>query len=91
MQATCTYEPKWITETHVSVEVDKYVDYLYSLSDSHSYNLMQKNYRRLLCAIKSFKLKQVRNLVEVKPGKAMFVDIIKIPCCVYLFLKGSIY
>ena len=66
MQATCTYEPKWVPETHVSVGVDKYVDYLYLLSDSHSYNLTQKNYRRLSYATRSFKLKQIRNLVEVK-------------------------
>ena len=42
MQATCTYEPKWLPETHVPIGVNKYVDYLYSLSDSLSYNLTQK-------------------------------------------------
>ena len=89
MQAMCTYEPKWVPETHVPVGVNKYVDYLYSLSDSHSYNLTQKNYRRFLYATRSFKLKQVRNLVEVKRGKATFVEIIKNPHCMYPFFQGE--
>ena len=70
MKATCSYEPSWVPGRLGSpVTVNKYVDYLYSLSDSHSLDLMQKNYTRLLYATRSFKLKQVRNLVEVKQGK----------------------
>ena len=91
MKATCS----WVPETHGSpLTVDKYVDYLYSLSDSHSFNLRQKNYKRLLYAMRSFKLKLVRNLVKVKQGKATFVDYIKTPCCVYPFFfkkKGGAF
>ena len=84
MKTMCSYEPSWVPEMQRSpVIVNKYVDYLYSLSDSHSLDLMQKNYKRLLYAMRSFKLKQVRNLVEVEQGKATFVDYINIPCCVY--------
>ena len=86
MKAMCSYEPSWVPEMHGSpVTVNKYVDYLYSLSNSHSFDLTQNNYKRLLYAMRSFKLKQVRNLVEVKQGKATFVDYINIPCCVYPF------
>ena len=93
MKVTCSYEPSWVPEMHGSpVTVNKYVDYLYSLSDSHSVNLMQKNYKRLLYAMRSFKLKQVKNLVEVKQDKATFVDYINIPHCVYiLFLKKGAF
>ena len=64
MKATFSYEPSWVPDMHGSpVRVDKYVDYWYSLSNSHSFNLTQKNYKRLLYAMRSFKLKQVKNLV----------------------------
>ena len=87
----CSYEPSLVPEMHGSpVTVNKYVDYLFSLSDSHSFYLRQKNNKKLLYAMRSFKLKLVKNLVEVKQGKATVVDYIKIPCCVFpplFFLK----
>ena len=74
MKATLSYEPSWLPEMHGSpVRVNKYVDYMYSLSDSQSFHSMQKNYKRLLYAMRSFKLKQVRNLVKVKQGKAKVI------------------
>ena len=60
LKATCSYKPDWDQETHRSpVSVDKYVDYLYFLSDGHSVHLMQMNYKKVLFASRLFKLKQV--------------------------------
>ena len=40
LKATCSYEPGWVQETHRSpVSIDKYVDYLYLLADTHSVHL----------------------------------------------------
>ena len=71
MQANCTYEPNLVSQMYISVEVDRYVDYLYLLASYHSYQLAQKHYGRHLSAARTFNLKKVRNFCLENDVKSM--------------------
>ena len=76
VSASCTYEPGFIQECHrAPISVDRYVDYLYSIADTHSAKVTAVH-----CMMFFFKLKEV-----CKQCKQTFVSI---PPCVYPHFKN---